>query len=125
MLNKVQLIGFLGADPDVRYTQEQEAVARVRIATSETWKKSGEKQERTEWHRVVFFGKLAEIAGEYLKKGSSLYVEGHLQTRSWEKDGENRYTTEIVAEAMKMLPGGKAKAESQGKSQQPSNDGPF
>jgi len=125
MLNKVQLIGFLGADPDVRYTQEQEAVARVRIATSETWKKNGEKHERTEWHNVVFFGKLAEIVGEHLKKGSLAYVEGHLQTRSWEKDGENRYTTEIVAEAMKMLPGGKAKAESQGKSQQPSNDGPF
>ncbi|WP_303786727.1 single-stranded DNA-binding protein [Azovibrio restrictus] len=125
MLNKVQLIGFLGADPDVRYTQDQEAVARVRIATSETWKKNGEKHEKTEWHNVVFFGKLGEIVGEHLKKGSLVYVEGHLQTRSWEKDGENRYTTEIVAEAMKMLPGGKAKAESQGKSQQPSNDGPF
>lgn len=125
MLNKVQLIGFLGADPDVRYTQDQEAVARVRIATSETWKKNGEKHEKTEWHNVVFFGKLGEIVGEHLKKGSLVYVEGHLQTRSWEKDGENRYTTEIVAEAMKMLPGGKAKAESQGKPQQPSNDGPF
>jgi single-strand DNA-binding protein len=109
MLNKVHLIGFLGADPDVRYTQDQEAVARVRIATSETWKKNGEKHEKTEWHNVVFFGKLGEIVGEHLKKGSLVYVEGHLQTRSWEKDGETRYTTEIIAEAMKMLPGGKAK----------------
>ncbi|MDR9060750.1 single-stranded DNA-binding protein [Burkholderia multivorans] len=76
MLNKVQLIGFLGAAPEVRYTQEQESVARVRIATSETWKKNGEKHEKTEWHNVVFFGKLAEIVGEHLKKGSLVYVEG-------------------------------------------------
>jgi single-strand DNA-binding protein len=135
MLNKVQLIGFLGADPEVRYTQEQEAVARVRIATSETWKKNGEKHERTEWHNVVFFGKLAEIVGEHLKKGSLVYVEGHLQTRSWEKDGETRYTTEVIAEAMKMLPsGGKAKPEPdapkpapKGRTQakQTHDDGPF
>lgn len=112
MLNKVQLIGFLGADPEVRYTQGQEAVARVRVATSETWKKNGEKHERTEWHNVVFFGKLAEIVGEHLKKGSLVYVEGHLQTRSWEKEGETRYTTEVIAEGMKMLlSGGKAKPE--------------
>ncbi|MEW5888019.1 MAG: single-stranded DNA-binding protein [Pseudomonadota bacterium] len=134
MLNKVQLIGFLGADPEVRYTQEQEAVARVRIATSETWKKNGEKHERTEWHNVVFFGKLAEIVGEHLKKGSLVYVEGHLQTRSWEKEGETRYTTEVIAEAMKMLPSGKAKADSdvarstpknQAKAKQTHDDGPF
>lgn len=126
MLNKVQLIGFLGADPDVRYTQDQEAVARVRIATSETWKKNGEKHEKTEWHNVVFFGKLGEIAGEYLKKGSLVYVEGRLQTRSWEKDGENRYTTEIVADAMKMLPSGKPKAESEvGDHKTVHDDGPF
>jgi len=106
MLNKVQLIGFLGADPDVRYTQGQEAVARVRIATSETWKKNGEKHERTEWHNVVFFGKLAEIVGEHLKKGSLVYVDGHLQTRSWEKDGETRYTTEVIAEANPDDPNG-------------------
>jgi single-strand DNA-binding protein len=132
MLNKVQLIGFLGADPEVRYTQEQEAVTRVRIATSETWKKNGEKHEKTEWHNVVFFGKLAEIVGEHLKKGSLVYVEGHLQTRSWEKDGENRYTTEIIAESMKMLPSGGGKKEEpeapkqarKGKST-PSHDGPF
>jgi len=93
-------------------------------------RRTARKHEKTEWHNVVFFGKLGEIVGEHLKKGSLVYVEGHLQTRSWEKDGENRYTTEIVAEAMKMLPGGKAKAESdtgkgQGKSQQPRDDGPF
>lgn len=134
MLNKVQLIGFLGSDPDVRYTQGQEAVARVRIATSETWKKNGEKHERTEWHNVVFFNKLAEIVGEHLKKGSLVFVEGHLQTRSWEKDGETRYTTEVVAEAMKMLPSGKAKADSdaprtapksQAKAKPTHDDGPF
>ncbi|CUB08028.1 single-stranded DNA-binding protein [Tepidiphilus thermophilus] len=130
MLNKVQLIGFLGAAPEVRYTQEQEAVTRVRIATSETWKKNGEKHEKTEWHNVVFFGKLAEIVGEHLKKGSLVYVEGRLQTRSWEKDGETRYTTEIVAESMKMLPGGKkddpdaSKQTQKGKSK-PHDDGPF
>lgn len=107
MLNKVQLIGFLGIDPEIRYTQEGEAVARTRIATSETWKKNGEKQEKTEWHQLVFFGKLAEIVGQYLKKGSLAYVEGRLQTRSWDKDGETRYTTEIVADSMKMLPNGK------------------
>ena len=135
MLNKVQLIGFLGAEPDVRYSQEQEAVARVRIATSETWKKNGEKHEKTEWHNVVFFGRLAEIVGEHLKKGSLVYVEGHLQTRSWEKEGETRYTTEVVAEAMKMLPSGsKSKSESDAptpaskpaaKGKRSHDDGPF
>lgn len=134
MLNKVQLIGFLGADPEVRYTQEQEAVARVRLATSETWKKDGKRQEKTEWHNVVFFGKLAEIVGEHLKKGSLIYVDGHIQTRSWEKDGETRYMTEIVAESMKMLPsgGGKAKddpddapAKARKGKPAPNYDGPF
>ena len=96
MLNKVQLIGFLGADPEVRRSNDSDAIARANIATSESWKKDGEKHEKTEWHRVVFFGKLAEIVGEYLKKGSLVYVEGRLQTRSWDKDGETRYTTEIV-----------------------------
>lgn len=107
MLNKVQLIGFLGTNPEIRYTQEGDAVARTRIATSETWKKNGEKQERTEWHQIVFFGKLAEVVGEYLKKGSLAYIEGRLQTRSFDKDGETRYMTEIVADSMKMLPNGK------------------
>ncbi|PZP55882.1 MAG: single-stranded DNA-binding protein [Azospira oryzae] len=110
MLNKVQLIGFLGADPDVRYTQDGDAIARFRLATHETFRDGkGEKQDRTEWHNIVMFGRLAEIAKEHLKKGSLAYVEGHLHTRSWEKDGETRYTTEIVAESMKMLPSGKAK----------------
>lgn len=131
MLNKVQLIGFLGADPEVRYTQEQEAVTHVRIATRQTWKKNGEKHEKTEWHNVVFFGKLAEIVVEHLKKGSLVYVEGHLQTRSWDKDGETRYTTEIVAESMKMLPsgGGKTKGEPDAPKAQKvkpiHSDGPF
>ncbi len=106
MLNRVQLIGFLGANAELRYTPEREAIARVRIATSETWKKNGVKQERTEWHNLVFFGKLAEIVGEHLKKGAGVYVEGRLQTRTWDKDGETRYATEIVADVMKMLPNG-------------------
>lgn len=135
MLNKVQLIGFLGADPEVRHTQEQEAVARVRIATTETWKKNGEKHERTEWHNVVFFGRLGEIVGEHLKKGSLVYVEGHLQTRPWEKDGETRYITEVIGEVLKMLPnGGNPKSESDApkpapkrpaKAKQTHDDGPF
>lgn len=111
MLNKVQLIGYLGADPETRYTPDGEAIARARVATSETWKKNGEKHEKTEWHNVVFFGKLGEIAGKHLKKGSLVYVEGRLQTRSWDKDGETRHTTEIVAEGMKMLPTGHGKDE--------------
>jgi len=106
MLNKVQLIGYLGANPETRYTPEGEAIARVRIATSEAWKKNGEKHEKTEWHNLVFFGKLGEIADKHLKKGSLIYVEGRLHTRSWDKDGETRYTTEIVVESMKMLPSG-------------------
>lgn len=104
MLNKVELIGYLGSDPDIRYTQEQEAVARVRLATTETWKKN--KQEKTEWHNIVFFGKLAEVVRDHLKKGALVYVEGSLHTRPWEKDGETRYTTEIYAKEMKMFPGG-------------------
>ena len=107
-VNKVILVGYLGKDPEVRYTPDQNAVANVSLATTESWKDktSGEKQERTEWHRVAFFGKLAEIAGEYLKKGSQVYVEGRLQTRKWQdKDGQDRYTTEIVADRMQMLGG--------------------
>src|SRR3978361_1881549 len=104
-VNKVILIGNLGADPEVRYMPSGDAVANLRIATTENWKdKAGEKQEKTEWHRVAFFGKLAEIAGEYLKKGSQVYVEGRLQTRKWQdKDGAEKYTTEIVADRMQML----------------------
>lgn len=104
-VNKVILIGNLGRDPEVRYMPEGGAVTNISIATTDTWKdKSGEKQERTEWHRVAFFGRLAEIAGEYLKKGSQVYVEGSLRTRKWQdKEGQERYTTEIVANEMKML----------------------
>ena len=99
-------MGNLGRDPEVRYSPNGQAIANVNIATSDSWKdkNTGEKQERTEWHRIVFFGRLAEIVGEYLKKGSQIYVEGRLQTRKWQdKDGNDRYTTEIVANEMQML----------------------
>lgn len=105
-VNKVILVGNLGADPETRYMPSGDAVTTIRLATTDRFKdKSGERQERTEWHRVVFFGKLAEIAGEYLKKGRSVYVEGSLRTREWEKDGVKRYSTEIVANEMQMLGG--------------------
>ena len=105
-VNKVILVGYLGADPEVRYTTSGAAVANLRIATSEEWRdrNSGEKQSRTEWHRVVAFGRLGEICAEYLRKGKQVYIEGRIQTRSWEdKDGNTRYTTEIVARDMQML----------------------
>jgi single-strand DNA-binding protein len=103
-VNKVILVGNLGRDPETRYMPDGGAITNISIATTENWKdKAGEKQEKTEWHRVAFFGKLAEIAGEYLKKGSQVYVEGRLQTREWEKDGIKRYSTEIIASAMQML----------------------
>ncbi len=107
-INKVILIGNLGADPDVRYTASGAAVSNINLATTESWRdrESGEQQEKTEWHRVVFFGRLAEIVAEYLKKGSQVYVEGRLQTRKWQdKEGNDRYTTEIVANEMQMLGG--------------------
>jgi len=107
-VNKVILVGHLGKDPEVKYLPSGSAVANVTIATSESWKdkQSGDKQERTEWHNVVFFGKLAEIVGEYLKKGAQAYVEGSLRTRKWQdKEGKDRYTTEIVASDMQMLGG--------------------
>lgn len=104
-VNKVILVGRLGADPEVRYTAGGTAVAKFRIATSENWKdKDGNKQEKTEWHSVVAFGKLGEICGEYLSKGKQVYVEGRLQTRSWEdKEGNKRYTTEVNINNMVML----------------------
>ncbi|EIC23815.1 single-stranded DNA-binding protein [Thiorhodovibrio frisius] len=108
MLNKAQLIGHLGRDPEVRQAKNgQGAVANLTLATSERWKdKTGETQERTEWHRVVLFGRTAEVAGEYLNKGALVYVEGRLQTRQWQDDaGQDRYTTEIVTDKMKMLGG--------------------
>ena len=104
-VNKVILIGNLGADPETRYLPSGDAVTNIRIATTEVWKdKGGEKQEHTEWHRIAFFGKLAEISGEYLKKGSPVYVEGRIRTRKWQdKEGQDRYSTEIVADRMQLL----------------------
>ncbi|ALR05495.1 single-stranded DNA-binding protein (plasmid) [Xylella fastidiosa] len=105
-LNKMQLIGNLGADPDIRYMQDGTPTVTVSVATTDTWKDkdTGNKEEKTEWHRVVFFGGLAEIVGEFLKKGSQIYVEGRLRSRNWEdKEGNKRYTTEIMAKEMKML----------------------
>ena len=107
-INKVILVGNLGRDPEVRYMPSGNAVANVTLATTESWKdkQTGEKQERTEWHNVVFYSRLAEIAGEYLKKGSQVYVEGSLRTRKWQdKNGNDRYTTEIIASDMQMLGG--------------------
>lgn len=103
-LNKVMLIGNLGKDPEVRYTASGQAVASFNLATSEKFKnKNGEQEERTEWHRITLWSRLAEIAGEYLSKGKTVYIEGRLQTREYEKDGIKRYTTEIVGEKMQML----------------------
>ncbi len=106
-VNKVILVGNLGRDPEVRYMPNGEAVCNFSIATTDSWKdKSGAKQERTEWHNIVMYRKLAEIAGEYLKKGRPVYVEGRLQTRKWQtKEGQDRYTTEIIADQMQMLGG--------------------
>lgn len=113
-VNKVILIGNLGADPEVRHMPNGDTVSTIRLATSESWKdQSGQKQERTEWHRVVMYRKLGEIAGEYLHKGSRVYIEGSLRTQQWEKDGEKRYSTEIVAREMQMLDGGEGKQEAQ------------
>jgi len=105
-INKVILIGNLGNDPEIRYMPSGGAVANITLATSETWKdkETGEPKEKTEWHRVVYFNRLAEVVGEYLKKGSKIYVEGRLQTRKWQdKSGQDRYTTEIVGSEMQML----------------------
>src|SRR3989344_9514078 len=106
-INKVILIGNLGRDPEVRYTPNGLAVANITIATSEAWKdkQTGENQERTEWHRIVLYGRLAEIAGEYLRKGSKIYIEGRLQTRKWQdkNTGQDRYTTEVVTDSLQML----------------------
>jgi len=107
-VNQVILIGHLGQDPEVKYMPSGSAVANVSIATTESWKDkaTGEKKDKTEWHRVIFFARLAEVVGEYLRKGSQVYVEGRLQTRKWQdKNGQDRYTTEIVASDMQMLGG--------------------
>lgn len=116
-INKVILVGNLGQDPEVRYMPNGGAVANITVATSETWKdkNSGEQQEKTEWHRVVMFRRLAEITGEYLKKGSKVYLEGKLQTRKWQdQQGNDRYTTEIVADQMQMLDSRQANGAGQG-----------
>lgn len=123
-VNKVLLVGHLGKDPETRYSPDGKAVANVTIATSEQWKDktSGEKQERTEWHRVVFFGRLAEIVDQYVKKGAQIYVEGRLQTRKWkDKEGNDRYTTEIVANEMQMLGG---KGDGGERAERPDSTGP-
>ena len=118
--NKVILIGNLGQDPETRYLPSGGAVTNVSLATTESWRdrESGEQRDRTEWHRVVFFRRLAEIAGEYLKKGSKVYIEGQLRTRQWEREGQKHYTTEIVANEMQMLDsrgeGGSSNYSSQG-----------
>lgn len=118
-VNKVILIGNLGKDPETRYMSSGDAVTNISLATTEVWKdRNGEKQEKTEWHRVTFYRKLAEIAGEYLKKGRSVYVEGKLETRKWtDKNGMERYTTEIIATDMKML-GGKSESSQSSQSNQ-------
>ncbi len=118
-VNKAILLGNLGRDPEVRYSPDGSAIANITIATTESWKdRSGEKQEKTEWHRVVFYGRTAEVVGEYLKKGSSVYVEGRIQTRKWQdKDGQDRYTTEIVGDRMQML-GSRSEGSAQDRTEQ-------
>lgn len=114
-VNRVTLIGNLGADPESRFAPSGDAICNIRVATTESWKdkQTGEKKESTEWHRVGFYGKLAEVAGQYLKKGSQVYIEGSLRTRKWQdKDGQDRYTTEIRGDVMKML-GGKPEGQQQ------------
>ncbi|MHB8916364.1 MAG: single-stranded DNA-binding protein [Thiobacillus sp.] len=114
-INKVILIGNIGKDPEIKYMPSGDAMVNLTLATTDNWKdKNGEKQERTEWHRISIFGKLAEIAGEYLKKGSQAYFEGRLQTRKWtNKEGNDQYTTEVIADKMQMLGGKKSGDDSQ------------
>lgn len=129
MINKVILIGNLGADPEVRYSQSGDAITTFRIATTEVWKKQdGGKEEQTEWHRIVAFKRLGEICGEYLSKGSKVYIEGRIQTRKWQdKDGNDRFITEIVAREMKMLSprGGGGTGGGQSKDDEPYPDVPI
>ena len=115
-VNRVHILGNVGRDPEVRYTPSGTAVCSLSVATSRSWKNkdSGEKQEETEWHRIAFYDRLAEIAGEYLRKGSSVYVEGRLKTRKWQdKDGKDQYTTEVIAEQMQLLGGREQQEERQ------------
>ena len=125
-INKVILVGNLGKDPDMRYTAGGDAVANLSIDTSESWydNQTGEKKEKTEWHRVVFFRRIAEVCGEYLKKGSSVYIEGSLRTRDWEDDqGNKRYTTEIIGREMQML-GGRRSEDNMDQSPQMNSSSP-
>ena len=125
-INKVILVGNLGKDPDMRYTAGGDAVANLSIATSESWNdnQTGEKREKTEWHRVVFFRRIAEVCGEYLRKGSSVYIEGSLRTRDWEDDqGNKRYTTEIIGREMQML-GGRRSEDNMDQSPQMNSSSP-
>jgi single-strand DNA-binding protein len=123
-VNKVILIGNLGADPEVRATGGGQSVANFRIATSEQWQdKSGEKKERTEWHSIVVWGKLAELCGKYLKKGRPVYIEGKLQTREWEKDGVKRYSTEVIAHTVTFL--GSKEGASESRETPPGEQGSF
>lgn len=136
-VNKVIIVGNLGQDPEVRYMPNGNAVANISVATSESWKdQQGQVQERTEWHRVVMFKKTAEVAGQYLRKGSQVYIEGKLQTRKWQdQNGQDRYTTEIVSDNMQMLGSKQGGAQNQGYQapqqlqqpapQPPGNDAPF
>ena len=128
-VNKVILIGNVGGDPETRYTPNGNAVTNITLATTDSWKdkQTGQLQERTEWHRVVLFGKVAEIAGEYLRKGSQCYIEGRLQTREWEKDGVKRYTTEVVVDmggTMQLLGGKSEGGQQQAARQQPQRQQP-
>jgi single-strand DNA-binding protein len=126
-VNKVIIVGNLGKDPDVRYATNGNCITNITVATTESWKDkdSGEKKEATEWHKVAFFGKLADIAGKYLKKGSQVYLEGALKTRKWtDKDGQERYTTEVIASEMKML-GGKPQANESQPQSKPSSSSSF
>ena len=125
-INKVILVGHLGNDPEVRHSGSGAAIANISLATSEAWKdkQTGEQNERTEWHRVVMFNRLGEIAGEYLRKGSLVYIEGKLQTRKWQdKDGQDRYSTEVVANEMQML-GGKGEGSQNNQAPQQNNQPP-
>ena len=124
-VNKVLLIGNLGADPEVRSTPDGTQVANFTLATSESWKdKSGDKQERTEWHRIVLWRHLAEIAGKYLRKGSKVYLEGKLQTRTWEKDGTKMYTTEVICNELEMLDSKGSESYGEGAAQSPAYSTP-
>jgi single-strand DNA-binding protein len=128
-VNKVILIGNVGGDPEVRYLPNGNAVANITLATSDSWKdkQTGQQQERTEWHRIVFFGRIAEVVGEYVRKGSKMYIEGRLQTREWEKDGVKRYTTEIVVDigGQMQLLDGKPQGGEQGMAPRPQQQRPL